>query len=73
MIRNYLYNIGKHALAAVCVLASATAWAAPTVKVTADIDSAAIVMGSLNHLRVTVGTPEQNARLLAALKTILNK
>lgn len=29
--------------------------------------------GMPNHLRVTVGTPEQNARLLAALKTILNK
>ena len=57
MKRHYLHNIGKNALAASCLLASAAAWSAPTVKVSADIDSAAIVMGSLNHLRVTVDMP----------------
>lgn len=57
MKRHYLHNIGKNALAASCLLASAAAWSAPTVKVSADIDSADIVMGSLNHLRVTVDMP----------------
>ena len=57
MKRHSLLNIGKHALTAACLLGAAAAWAAPTVKVTADIDSAAIVMGSLNHLRVTVDMP----------------
>ena len=57
MKRHYLHNIGKNALAAACLFASAAAWSAPTVKVSADIDSAAIVMGSLNHLRVTVDMP----------------
>ncbi len=60
MKRHSLLNIGKHALTAACLLGAAAAWAAPTVKVTADIDSAAIVMGSLNHLRVTVDMPSSS-------------